>query len=151
MPDHPTRKDTWALWVRVEDVGAPGRPMRDLGVWDKKEGGETDSEEFKYNPGAMAGSVSLGGRKLIGNVTVSRLYRLLRDHATVYTMLNNGAGRAKAKLMQQPLDLDGVPFGNPLVYDGTLKRVTPPDVDSEDSGPAMVEIEITIEGEPFVG
>jgi hypothetical protein len=146
-----TREDTWAVTLRVEDVAADGRPMRNLGIWDKKDGGEVDSEEYKYNPGAMAASESLGGRKIIGNITMSRLYKLLRDHATVHQMLINGTGRAKAICSQQPLDTDGHTFGRPIVATGTLKRVSPPTVDSENSGAALIEIEITVEGEPVIG
>lgn len=147
----PTRQDTWAVNVHVEDVRDPNRPMRNLGIWDKKDGGETDSEEFKYKPGAMAATVSLGGTKNVGNVTCSRLYRLERDHSTVHQMLISGAGKARAIVAQQPLDTDGNVFGQPIVWHGTLKRVTPPTVDSESSDPAMVEIEMTAEGEPVVG
>ena len=34
---------------------------RDLGTWDKCEGGEVDSDEVTYKPGAMGPVVSLGG------------------------------------------------------------------------------------------
>jgi hypothetical protein len=148
----PTRVDTWQINVRVENVRDPNRPMMDLGIWDKKDGGEVDSEEYKYSPGGMAQQVSLGGRKLVGNVTVSRLYRLLRDHATVHQMLISGAGRARMILATQPLDIDGnAGTSRPIVYNGTLKRCTPPTIDSESSDPAMIELEMTIEGEPTIG
>jgi hypothetical protein len=145
----PTRSDTWAVFVQVEDIRT-GR-MMDLGIWDKKDGGEVDSEETKYKPGGMQSQVSLGGSKLTGNVTFSRLYRLLRDHATVHQTLITGAGRASVILMQQPLDINGNQFGRPIVYRGTLKRVSPPTVDSESSDPAMIELEMTIDGEPVIG
>lgn len=150
MAGGPTRQDTWSVTVQCEDVTVASRPMRNLGVWDKKQGGETDSEEYKYSPGAMAGTVSLGGRKNVGNVTVSRLYRLLRDHATVLRMLISGAGKARIVIAQQPLDINGNVFGNPIVWNGTLKRVSPPEVDSESSDAALIEIEATVEGEPTV-
>lgn len=148
----PTRQDTWSVEVRVEDIDAPGRPMVNLGIWDKKDGGEVDSEEYKYNPGAMASSVSLGGKKVVGNVTVSRLYRLLRDHATVHRMLMRGAGRAKMEVYATPMQVDGtIEQGTqPIVYKGTLKRCTPPTIDSESSDPALLELEMTIDGEPYV-
>jgi hypothetical protein len=151
MAGGPTRQDTWAVTVFVENLLVPGRPMQNLGIWDKKSGGEVDSEEYKYSPGAMAGTISLGGRKNVGNVTVSRLYRLMRDHTSEHQMLITGVGKARATVSQQPLDVDGNVFGPPLVLRGTLKRVTPPEVDSESSDAAMVELEITPEGEPVVG
>jgi hypothetical protein len=49
----------------------------------------------------------------------------------------------------QPLDFNGNASGiDSLVYSGTLKRVTPPDADSESSTAAIIELEITVEGYP---
>lgn len=143
-----TRQDTWAITVSVEDVTNPNRPLMPLGVWDKKAGGEVDSEEYKYNPGAMAEAVSLGGRKITGNVTTSRLYRLVRDHQELTRKMIAGVGKARVVVAQQPLDVDGNAFGRPIVWNGTLKRWTPPEVDSESSDAALVEIEVTAEGQP---
>jgi hypothetical protein len=143
-----TRQDTWAITVSVEDVTNPNRPLMPLGVWDKKSGGEVDSEEYKYNPGAMAEAVSLGGRKITGNVTTSRLYRLVRDHQELTRKMIAGVGKARVVVAQQPLDVDGNAFGRPIVWNGTLKRWTPPEVDSESSDAALVEIEVTAEGQP---
>jgi len=150
MAGGPTRQDTWKVNVTVEDVGNPNRPMMNLGTWDTKQGGEVDSEEFKFNPGGLGDAVSLGGRKNVGNVTVSRLYRLIRDHQDLSQRMINGVGKARAIVAQQPLDIDGNAFGRPIVYNGTLKRWTPPEHDSQSSDAAMVEMEITIEGQPVV-
>lgn len=145
-----TRQDTWQISLWVEDVGNPNRPMMPLGTFDKKSGGEVDSEEYKYKPGAMAESISLGGTKNVGNVTTSRLYRLVRDHQDLTQRLINGVGKARVRMAQQPLDIDGNAFGRPIVYNGTLKRFTPPEHDSESADPALYEIEITVEGQPVV-
>lgn len=147
---NPTRADTWNVTVSVEDVTNPNRPMMPLGTWDKKSGGEVDSEEYKYNPGAMAEPISLGGRRQVGNVTVSRNYRLVRDHQNLMAKLIAGAGKARMTVSQQPLDINGNSFGRPIVYNGTLKRATPPEHDSEGSDAAMIELEMTTEGSPVV-
>jgi hypothetical protein len=110
-------------------------------------GGEIDSDDAKYYPGGMAPPVSLGGRKSVGNVTVSRLYRLARDHDAVQVLID-AAGKASMVVTKQPLDVDGNVYGRPIVYKGTLKRVTPPEVDSESSSAAMIELEMTVEGFP---
>jgi hypothetical protein len=146
MPIEPTRSDTWAVNVELEYDGA----MHDLGIWDKKSGGEVDSEEGKYKPGAMAATISLGGSKNVGNITVSRLYRLVRDHQNLAQRFITAAGRSNVRLKQQPMDIDANPFGRPIVYNGTLKRVTFPEVDSEGTDAALVELEITVEGQPVV-
>lgn len=116
-----------------------------LGVYDKLTGGEVDSEETKYKPGGMGASVSLGGSVEVGNLTISRLYVLNRDHDNIHWLLSR-AGKGQVVISRQPLDVDGNAYGRPLVYTGTLKTVTPPEVDSESSDAALIECEITPAG-----
>ena len=135
----PTRQDTFEVNLRV--AGA------DFGVWDAREGGELDSEENKYPPGGMQPKISLGGARTTGNLTMSRLYRLQRDHDKIQFLFNN-VGRGEAIASQQPLDLNGHSYGRPIVWRGVLKRVTPPPHDSKSNDEARIEIEISPEGEP---
>lgn len=121
------------------------------GTWDKLDGGEVDSAETKYKPGNMGGAVSLGGSIEVGNITLSRLYDLFRDHGVpgdahgVHWLMER-AGKGQCKVSRQPLDVDGHAFGDPIVYTGTLKTVTPPPVDSESADAAVIECEITPNG-----
>lgn len=144
----PTRTDTWQVTVRLRDLTSGSRPMVNLGVWDKRSGGEVDSEETKYNPGGMDPAVSLGGRRNVGNITVSRLYRHERDHAGLARVFIAGAGKADMEVAALPLDVEGNAFGRPIVWKGTLKRVTFPEHDSESSDAALVELEMTVDGVP---
>lgn len=146
----PTRQDTFLVNVRVQDITSGSTTLRDCGTWDKKSGGEVDSEEMRYKPGGMEPAISLGGSKNVGNVIVSRLYRLQRDHQELVPMLLAGAGKAKMQVSQLPLDIEGNAFGRPIVHVGTLKRVTLPEHDSESSDAAMIELEMTVSGEPAV-
>jgi hypothetical protein len=146
-----TRQDTWRLNVHIENLNT--RDMEDFGIWDKKTGGEVDSEDNIYHPGGMEDAISLGGLRSTGNVTLQRLYKLNRDHGTGSSgrgvqALFNRAGKAKIKIAQHPMDINGHIFGNPIVYMGKLKRVAVPDVDSEASGAALIEIEASIQGFP---
>ena len=143
----PTRQDTWDVTVRVQDVTNPNRPWLNLGTWDKKDGGQGDSEETTYKPGGMQPSISLGGTQTVENITVSRLYRLVRDHQELIGRLYAGRGKAQMTVSQQPLDIEGAVFGRPIVWRGILKRVTPPTVDSESSDAAMIELEMTVDGD----
>lgn len=118
---------------------------QDLGVWDKLTGGEVDSEETKYKPGGMAAPVTLGGSVEVGNLTISRLYVLNRDHDRVHWLISR-VGKGSCVVNRQPLDVDGNAYGRPLVYTGTLKTVTPPEVDSESSDAGLLECEITPAG-----
>lgn len=135
----PTRQDTYSVSVSVDGVN--------LGIWDKMTGGAVDSEEYKYKPGAMAPVVSLGGTKTVDNVVVSRLYRLARDHDRAQWLINR-VGNARVVVSKQPLDTDGNVYGKPIIYRGTLKRCTFPEVDSESSNAGLIELEVTPEGNP---
>ena len=129
-----SRLDQYDVKVTVDDV--------DLGTFDKLSGGEIDSEETTYKPGGMGARVSLGGSVNVGNVTVSRLYQLNRDHLLVHWLITR-AGKGEIVVAKQPLDVDGNVFGRPIVYSGRLKQVNPPEVDSESSDAALIELEMT--------
>ena len=141
MAGGPTRQDTYRITVSVAGINT--------GIWDKMTGGDVDSEENKYAPGGMAPHVSLGGRRTVENITVSRLYRLERDHVDLMQRMIDWVGRAQV-VAKQPLDIEGNGYGSPLVYQGTLKRVSPPEVDSEASDAGLWEIEVTTDGFPSV-
>jgi hypothetical protein len=132
----PTREDTHLVTVSVAD--------RLLGIFDQKSGGEIDSEESKYNPGGMLGEISLGGRKSYGNVTVERYYDVLRDHPLM-TWLAPLVGKARVAIGIAPQSVDGVVQGDPYTYSGTLKTVSPPDVDSTGTDAGKWSIEITVD------
>lgn len=133
-----SREDQYNVTVSVKRGGV----TKDLGTFDKQTGGEVDSEETKFAPGGMAETISLGGRKTVGNVTVSRLYDLSRDHGNAGWLIA-GAGKAEVTVTKTSLDVDGNAWGQPLVYQGKLKAVTLPEPDSESSDPALFELEIS--------
>lgn len=108
-----------------------------LGTFDKLDGGDIDSEETKYKPGAMAPELSLGGSTTVSNVTVSRLFVQGRDTSLV-PFLKEKVGKGEVTIVKQPLDVNGSPFGAPMVYHGKLKTFTPPPADSNASTTAAV-------------
>jgi hypothetical protein len=139
--DNPTRQDTWQIRMHLSD------PQVWLGVWDKKTGGEIDSDETKYNPGAMRDPISLGGKKTVGNITLQRIYDRVDDHDNIMRLIN-GVGKRKCRVSVHPMTFFGHNWGKALLYDGVLKRVSLPDVDSESNSAALIEVEITIDGIP---
>jgi hypothetical protein len=140
----PTRKDTYTVMVSVDNT-----PLK-AGVFDKMTGGDLDSDEFKYYPGGMVDPISLGGKVNPSNVVVSRIYRLQRDHDMVQK-LYQAVGKETGTITRQPMDIEGNVYdGSPIVWTGTLKRVTVPEVDSESSDPGMLELEFTPYGVPVV-
>lgn len=134
-----TRQDTFVVTLNVEG--------NSFGIWDKKTGGELDSDEVKYWPGGMNDQISLGGRLVPGNVTLQRLYDRVDDHARIDKLLD-AVGRGKCFISQRPMDLHGHPYGHAIVWNGKLKRVLIPDVDSEATSAALIEIEMTVDGIP---
>lgn len=128
------RKDQYDTTVTVDGT--------DLGTFDSLTGGEVDTDELTYRPGAMGARISLGGVVNVGAVVVGRLYQLERDHLNIHWLMGR-AGKADVVVKKQPLDVDGNAFGRPLTYQGKLKRVSPPEVDSEASEAAIIEIEVT--------
>lgn len=128
------RQDQWSNTVTID-----GTPW---GVWDTLGGGDVDAEETKYRPGGMGAQVSLGGQKSTGNITLGRL--LVRsDWAAMKRLMTSRVGRARVTVSRQPLDVDGNPWGDPLVYSGTLQNVTPGDTDSNSSDAQVWEITVS--------
>lgn len=137
--DKGTRQDTFIVRVTLDG--------QSLGVWDKKSGGELDSDTSSYRAGGMVKPQNLGGTKTTGNITLSRLYDLTDDHDKINTIFA-AVGKGRVSVAQRPMDQDGNEYGKSIIVNGTLKRVSPPEVDSESSSAAMIEIEIQPEGYP---
>lgn len=131
------RKDQWNTTVKVDG--------RNMGTFDVKTGGETDTDELTYKPGGMAPTISLGGMVTVAGVVVSRLYQLGRDHQTIHWLLSR-VGVGQCVVNQQALDPDGNAYGTGLTVKGVLKRVTLPEVDSNSTDAAVIELEITPSG-----
>lgn len=133
-----SRVDQYSVTVVID--GSP------TGIWDQMSGGEVDSAEARFRPGGMAPARSLGGSRTVGNITVTRLYDLERDHDLMRALMANRVGKADVIVNRQPLDQDGNPWGEPIVYTGKLKTVTPADVDSDAEDAELWSITVTPEG-----
>jgi hypothetical protein len=125
----------YAVSVAVEGIG-------NTGIWDKLSGGLADSEELVYKPGNMGERESLGGFQTVENVTISRNFKRDRD-LNLRPALMTARGKREVTVTKQTLDQDKRPIGRPLVYKGTLKSYSDPEVDSQSTDAGMVEIEIT--------
>lgn len=130
-----SRTDQYAVTLSVNGV--------DLGIWDKFQGGEVDSEETKYKPGNMQPELSLGGTKTVTNITLQVLYDGDRFTPAICGFLDAMVGRGWCVVGRQLLDLDGAPKGVPRVYQGRLRRWALPEVDSEGNAAGLIELEIS--------
>jgi hypothetical protein len=118
---------------------------KNLGTFDKLSGGEIDSDEIRYRPGAMGKPISIGGSITVNNVTISRLFDLHREQSLIHWLIGR-AGKGQMTVHKQPLDIDGNVFGRPIVYTGKLKQITLPEHDSESSDAALYELEMVPAG-----
>lgn len=132
-----SRQDMFRITVTVDG--------NNLGVFDKMTGGDKDSEETKYKPGGLGATVSLGGAQTVNNVVVSRLYDGASDGPILAAWLLAAVGKVNMSVTKTALDTDGHPVGgNGITYVGILKNVTPPEVDSESSSAAMLQLECSV-------
>lgn len=123
-------------------IDFPG--LGDLGIWENRTGGEGDSDSVKHREGGMGPILALGGQQTLNNINVARRYDLTRDHPFIKT-LYRARGRARATVVEQPLDEFGVAFGDPVSYSGKLKQVTPGSINANSNDVRMIELEIDLE------
>jgi len=136
-----SRQDQHAISLLVDG--------EDYGIWDKRTGGNRTADSTKYRPGRMGPPRSLGGWADTENNTLERLFDLSRDHESgLARNLRTRVGKARCVISDQPLDINGVPVGQPDVYTGTLVGYMPPEKDSESNDAALVGVEIEVDGEP---
>lgn len=133
------RQDTYQVTVSIAGD--------DLGVWTSRKGGSVDSEETKIKPGGMLPEVSLGGSRSTENVTLEKVFDL-DDIGTKHAWLISKVGSGDVSITQQPLDRDGNVYGTAWSYTGTLKSATLPEYDANGNDASMIEIEVTISGDP---
>jgi hypothetical protein len=132
-----TRQSTWRVSLAVDGV--------DWGVWEKKTGGKVSGGTVTIKPGGMAPQQSLGGTPTTDAITLVRNYDRVRDHARIGQLLA-GIGRAVVVVKQQPLDAEGNAYGSPIVANGTLDAVAPPDVDAASDNSSEITVDITVNG-----
>lgn len=129
-----SRTDQYSLTLAIDG--------EDFGVWDKLTGGDIDSSETKYKPGAMAPEVSLGGSVSVSDLVIDRLYVLDRDHVAIPGLVDK-VGKGQCTIVKQPLDLNKNAFGKPIVYTGVLKTLNLPDADSEGTAAALITLTVS--------
>jgi hypothetical protein len=143
-----TRQDTWLVALAIEDPANPGDPYPDWGIWDTKTGGDIDSDDHLYYPGGMLPAYDLGGKPTPQSITLSRNYRIQRDHYRAQKLIDS-VGKSNVRITIFPMDKYGNEHTPAIVYLGTLKTVTFPEINSESSSdPGMITIVCTIYSAP---
>lgn len=129
----PTRADTWRLTVTIDG--------EDWGVFDKKTGGKVNANGTTYKPGNMVKAIALGGVPTSDSISLQRNYDRVRDHSRIGRLVSR-VGKGRVVVKQRPLDLDGNGYGDSIIWSGILDGVAAPDVDSESTSAAMLELDV---------
>lgn len=119
---------------------------KSLGTWDTRSGGEVTAPLTKYRPGGSRTEVIDAARSTAGDVTISRRFDLQRD-IPVERAVRSAVGRGRIVITEQPLDIDGVKFGKPIVYIGKVSSVAIDDADSNSDDTRMITI-VAVVGVP---
>lgn len=134
------RQDTAVVNASLDGV--------DLGPFSKRSGGNVDSEESKFKPGGGLPEQSLGGTRSTENVTLEAGYDLDGVIGREIKWILSRAGSGAVVITQQPTDRDGNIYGVPITWVGTLKSVNLPEFEASGNDAAMIELEVTIAGDP---
>lgn len=132
----PSRQQQARITVSLDNVN--------LGVWDDKTGGETDTNSVQYQLGGMGPRISLGGTQQVTNVVLAKLYD--DDIRSKRKFVIGRAGKGLGTITVQDLDDEGVAIGDPDVYQYRLKRAKPPDRNANNNTAAQFEIECEVNG-----
>jgi len=98
--------------------------MGNLGVFDKRAGGETMAKPALYRPGGMGPQVAVPALPTFQDLTISKGFDLNKD-IPIIAKLMQLSGRANVTVTEQMLDSDGNAFGTPRVWNGILADVNP--------------------------
>jgi hypothetical protein len=128
------RADMWAPVLKVAG-------LIDIRCMTKS-GGAADSEEARIRPGGGMAEVSLGGRQMMENITLT--VSLSSVTPATYRALREKVGATAVSVFEIPLDANGQQIAaEQLVSKGTLKRVGGIDSDANGSDGASFEVEVT--------
>jgi hypothetical protein len=114
----------------------------DLGVFSQFEGGAKKSDDTKDRPGGMGPEESLGGLPTRDPFTVSRRYKLERDHPLA-KLLDSKVGSGRVVAVRQMLNPDKSPAGEPITFTGTLMEYVHPNHDANSGDRKTVALQVS--------
>lgn len=115
--------------------------LGDIGIFDKRTGGDNNVASVKHRPGGMGPERSYSSLPTYSAVTVTRVYERIRDHELIRS-LRAIAGSAKATVIEQPLDSDGNAYGVPTTWRGRLGNIKSGNADSTSTTLRMFEVDV---------
>lgn len=123
--------------------GVPGTKL-DLGTFEDRKGGHSDSGSTVVNRGGMGDRESLGGKPEPENLTITRVRD---DGARSYEKtLRQGVGRLPITVTEVGLDDEKNEIaGDSTTWTGKLKKVGTTDRAEDSNAAEMLELEIVVE------
>lgn len=115
-----------------------------LGVWDTRTGGATDTNSVQYFMGGGGPRRSLGGQQQVDNVVCQVLNTPFIQAQTKWIV--SRCGKGTLTVTDQPLDAENNAYGDPYVWSGRLKRCLPPESNNANNAAKLVEIEAEVDG-----
>lgn len=132
------RQDQGSVQLTVDGKEAPM-------VFNKRDGGKTDSEGQKTHPGNMLRQKAHGGPQTIEDLTLEGEFVPARDNDFIQ-WLKSRCGKGKAGVVENILDVDGNVWGRGDSWTGILKSVSTGTYDSSSSAPKAFVIEVETDG-----
>ncbi|MCD2193520.1 hypothetical protein LQ327_09005 [Actinomycetospora endophytica] len=117
----------------------------DLGVWDKRTGGDTQIAATKHRPGGMGPEKTYRSLPTYSDITVTRVIEPDRGDYELFRRLKSAAGRVYGTVTEQPLDDDGHPQGDPSSWYGRLANCKPGQTDSNGTAIRSMEVDFHVE------
>jgi hypothetical protein len=117
----------------------------DLGIWDKRTGGDTTISTVKHRAGGLGPEKMYRSLPTFSACVVTRVMEEDRGDYELARRLKSAAGRVYGTVTEQPLDDDGHPYGNPMTWYGRLGTVKPGQTDSNGTAVRNLEIDFEIE------
>lgn len=113
------------------------------GTFARRTGGNRTSTERRYREGGQLKREEVGGGPATTeNQTYSRPYKRDRDIA-ILRWAHRVAGGMLLTIVEQPIDDDENPFGDPIVDRARLLGCNRPDIDADDTS-GLKNIELTV-------
>lgn len=119
-----------------------------LGRWEDRSGGQSDSASTTYAKAGMGGRMALGGRQEVANVVIKRIFD--GEMQAAVERLRAGAGKARMQVTEQPVNDEGIAEGSLETWVGVLKSVHVGDRSTETNAAEVIELELVVEGEVAV-
>lgn len=113
----------------------------EFGPWDTWDPPEASGNTARYRAGGQRNAVRTRGLPEFGTGSLTKAL-VGDDELGQFKRLHRRVGVARMEVTEQPLDPNGDPFGDPVVWTGLLEQVEMSDYDADGDDNRTVTVEI---------